>query len=50
VQDHRVGTKRTQNTPFHEQEDVWITQVEFPAKEGERKYGVLRGSSVEKNE
>jgi hypothetical protein len=42
--------RRTQYTAFHEQEDVWVTQVEFPTKEGKRKHGVFRGPSVQKNE
>jgi hypothetical protein len=49
VSDRRVGIRRTQYTTSHEQEDIWITQVEFPTKEGEWKHRVLRRPSVEKN-
>ena len=49
MNNRRVGVIRTQYTTFHEQEDVWVTQVEFPAKESERKHGGLRGSSVKKD-
>ena len=49
LRDCRVGARLTQDTTFHEQEDVWIAQVEFSAEEGEREHRGLRGPPVEKN-
>ena len=49
MNDRRVETIRTQYTTSHEQEDIWVTQVEFPTEEGKWKHCVLRRPPVEKN-